>query len=712
MKNRKSAFAGRFGSQITGGQSKQSARRRVLAEPLEARVLLSTIGWSGGAGDGNFDNPDNWQGGVVPGATDAAVIDSGSVTITSGNSDPIAGLEVGGQITLSGAVLEITSSITGDGTIDSAGNITSGAGGEIRLDGNGDRLTIGNGVTLQNVSVTTHDKNTSIVNYGTIDMNEPKLPGLDPPEITFVAPFSNYGTVEASQGGIIQFGGQPSASGTSYQSGTLNNYGAIISRDSSGIFVDGNLNVYNPGYLSAPGAAGLTPPGSITCSGNLLTDTQNLADFNMGGQLNIGPWASFVSHGTASEPQEIEAMSQDLGPGSDGFVGNFAYGTISLQGHTYARLVDDYKNIALPEAIPEAVYVNRILVTPGSTLDLNGLNLYTYPGEAGIAGKVINGKIILEGSERLKIASQPAKGVQAALLSPAIKVEIITSRGQLVTAGRPAVQLSIASGPAGGVVTGITSAPAIAGVATFGGLTFSSPGTYVLAATTGSLKVLTRKIVIAPLPAVALAFLQPPPDAVAGSTLAPMVTVQLLDKNGQPALATRASTVRLSIASGPARGRLLGSSAVTVNGVATFSHLVLRVAGSYVVTASDGALNTATSQPFAISPAAPSAAKFIAPPENLTAGSTVQFAVELLDRYGNVAPIDPASLVLNLTQQPRGSNAGSTLVSSGISGGGTLDLFSDQLLTAGVYVFTLDDLDKPSIHPKIAVRIVMKPRAR
>src|SRR5207247_9069238 len=56
-------------------------------EPLEERTLLATINWI--AGDGNFDVGSNWSGGVVPGANDVAVIDTGSAaaTVTIQNSD-------------------------------------------------------------------------------------------------------------------------------------------------------------------------------------------------------------------------------------------------------------------------------------------------------------------------------------------------------------------------------------------------------------------------------------------------------------------------------------------------------------------------------------------------------------------------------------------------------------------------------------------------
>lgn len=74
--------------------------------------------------------------------------------------------------------------------------------------------------------------------------------------------------------------------------------------------------------------------------------------------------------------------------------------TLSVGGEQPAnvRLVDEFDNGgrgANGEA--EALYVNHIVVTEGSTLDLNGLNVYVLPKAAGgtveVNGAVINGQI-------------------------------------------------------------------------------------------------------------------------------------------------------------------------------------------------------------------------------------------------------------------------------------------------------------------------------
>src|SRR5947207_6768678 len=68
---------------------RKAFRFRPFLEPLEQRTLLATINWI--AGSGNFHDGSNWSGGLVPGANDVAVIDTGATaaTITMQSADNI-----------------------------------------------------------------------------------------------------------------------------------------------------------------------------------------------------------------------------------------------------------------------------------------------------------------------------------------------------------------------------------------------------------------------------------------------------------------------------------------------------------------------------------------------------------------------------------------------------------------------------------------------
>jgi uncharacterized repeat protein (TIGR03803 family) len=101
-------------------------------------------------------------------------------------------------------------------------------------------------------------------------------------------------------------------------------------------------------------------------------------------------------------------------------------------------------------------------------------------------------------------------------------------------------------------------------------------------------------------PTTQLAVEQSPLPTVVGSTISPSVTVYLEDGTGSVNTADD-SVVTLSIKSGGPGSVLAGTTAVhAVNGVATFSSLAITQAGTYTLTATDGAYAAATSQSFTI----------------------------------------------------------------------------------------------------------------
>ncbi len=107
--------------------------------------------------------------------------------------------------------------------------------------------------------------------------------------------------------------------------------------------------------------------------------------------------------------------------------------------------------------------------------------------------------------------------------------------------------------------------------------------------------------VVNPPPPSKLGFFVQPSSAVSGVAITPAVTVQVLDSNGN-VVTTDTSMVTLSIGTNPGGGTLSGTTSVAaINGVATFSNLVIFSPGTgYTLTASDGALTSATSAAFDI----------------------------------------------------------------------------------------------------------------
>src|SRR5207244_3976917 len=93
-----------------------------------------------------------------------------------------------------------------------------------------------------------------------------------------------------------------------------------------------------------------------------------------------------------------------------------------------------------------------------------------------------------------------------------------------------------------------------------------------------------------------LVFGQQPTNTVAGQSITPAVTVQVVDKLGS-VVTTDNSNVTVAIGTNPGNATLSGTLTVAaVNGVATFSNLSLNKTGAgYTLAASDGTLTGASS---------------------------------------------------------------------------------------------------------------------
>ncbi|HEX4794255.1 MAG TPA: hypothetical protein VH370_10715, partial [Humisphaera sp.] len=248
---------------------------------------------------------------------------------------------------------------------------------------------------------------------------------------------------------------------------------------------------------------------------------------------------------------------------------------------------------------------------------------------------------------KLAFGTQPSDVSVNAAMSPPLKVDVEDNTSAIVASDTSSVTLTIATGPVGGTISG-GLATASGGVATFSNLKFTKPGKYSLKATDGTLTSAISQtfMVNAQATATKLAFAVQPATTVAGKTIAPAVKVDVELAGGAIALAD-ASTVTLALASGP--GTLGGTlTAKAVNGVATFSSLLLTKAGKYTLKATDGALTFAVSNSFMITPAAAAKLAFAANPASAVAGKpiTPAVAVDVEDKFGNIVTTNVSKVTL------------------------------------------------------------------
>jgi hypothetical protein len=264
--------------------------------------------------------------------------------------------------------------------------------------------------------------------------------------------------------------------------------------------------------------------------------------------------------------------------------------------------------------------------------------------------------------DQLAVTSQPPDKVFAgAGFNLAVTVE--DPDGQVDTLFNGLVTLSLSGGPGGTTLGGMLIQSAQNGVAQFTELTLGQPGNgytilasaaQVASATTSSVNVIpvstTPQLVVTAEPATPIG---------AGSPFGLTVTVH--DPFGQVD-STFQGTITLGLAGGPANASLGGVlTAPAIRGVATFSGLMLTVAGSYALNLTAPNASSTRTSPLAVI-AGPNARLVVTtePPGSVPLGGSVGFVVSAEDAFGNVATSFNESLTASLTGT----------VGNGFSGGG------------------------------------------
>jgi CSLREA domain-containing protein/uncharacterized repeat protein (TIGR01451 family) len=200
---------------------------------------------------------------------------------------------------------------------------------------------------------------------------------------------------------------------------------------------------------------------------------------------------------------------------------------------------------------------------------------------------------------QLAFGQQPVNTAGGATITPSPTVRILDQFGNLTTSTAN-VTIAIGTNPVGGTLSGTATVAAVAGVATFNGLSINTAGNgYTLAAdSTGLTGATSAAFNITVGPASQLAFGQQPTNSTANVAIAPAPTVRILDAGGN--LTASTANVTVAIGNNPGPGTLGGTMIVAASaGVATFSDLTIDAAGNgYTLTAASAGLTGATSSAF------------------------------------------------------------------------------------------------------------------
>ncbi|MCU1426098.1 MAG: hypothetical protein JWL83_98 [Actinomycetia bacterium] len=335
--------------------------------------------------------------------------------------------------------------------------------------------------------------------------------------------------------------------------------------------------------------------------------------------------------------------------------------------------------------------VEGVATFAGCNFDMASVTPYTFTATDGALVDVTSGNITIGVGTAAKLffnVSPSASTVAGIAFGVQAEVWVEDAGNNIVTTdSTTVVSLSIASGGAG--VLTCTPVTAAAGIATFSGCMLNIVGTYTLTAGTDSelpTPVASGNVAITAGTPAQLAFsAQPSATAISSVAFAsqPVVTVQ--DAFGNTAL-TDVSNVTL-VPSAATLG-CTANTVAAIAGVATFTGCDINLAGSYTLTASDGALTPAVSSPNTVVTSAGAAQLAFTPGPGGTTGGTpfsVDPQVTVQDAAGNTVTSDDTTLVtLTKTTGPGTLTCDPATAVAGIATftGCSLDTIGTYTLTA------------------------------
>jgi len=299
-----------------------------------------------------------------------------------------------------------------------------------------------------------------------------------------------------------------------------------------------------------------------------------------------------------------------------------------------------------------------LTIKPGGLIDTHGNN---------IPAGVVNGQVSVVAGAAAKLAftTQPSSSNAAgAAFGTQPVVTIQDAAGNKVTTSTDAVTLAITAGT-GAALLGTPTVNAVKGVATFKGLSVNLAGSnYTLSATSGNLTPATSSAFTVMAGAAAkLAFSTQPSSSTAGAVFGTQPVVTIQDAAGNKVTAsTAAVTLAITLGTGNSGAALSGTKTVNaVNGMATFSGLSVNLVGSgYTLSATSGALTSATSSAFDVTVRPAAKLAFATQPSSSNAAGAylgTQPVVTIQDAAGSTVTASTAAVTLAITPGTGASGA-------------------------------------------------------
>jgi hypothetical protein len=323
-------------------------------------------------------------------------------------------------------------------------------------------------------------------------------------------------------------------------------------------------------------------------------------------------------------------------------------------------------------------------VGSGYTLSATAVGL---KGATSVAFDVTAGS-----ATHLIFSVQPSSMTAGATITPSVQVTALDTAGNPATGYIGNVSLSITGGTGtpGASLSGVRTIAAVAGIATFSGLSIDLAGTaYTLTATgSGTTGTISQPFNVAAAAADSLVFTTQPTATTAGMAINPAVQVSARDSLGNVVSGyTGTVTVALAPGTGTPGAHLLGTKAVAaVAGVATFSTLKIDSSGTgYRFTAAAAGISGTTSASFTITAGTATRLSFTVQPTTTAAGKTISPSVRVaaVDALGNTDPTFSGTVTVAIGHNPSGGTLSGTVTVAAFGGVATFSTLSIDKVGTG-----------------------------
>ena len=371
---------------------------------------------------------------------------------------------------------------------------------------------------------------------------------------------------------------------------------------------------------------------------------------------------------------------------------NDSGGTL-IQGATVIFRIGSGLNATVTDSSQLTDALGRAKPTAWKLGDVATANTLTASSGAATATFTVTG--VAGPARKLGFSGQPTTAGIGGAITPAIKVAVLDSLGNVNTTATNSITLALGNNPGAATLAGTLTVTAVAGVATFSNVTLNASGSgYTLSASAGALTAAISNGFDVFGTATKIAFVTQPSNVTTGAVISPAVRVAVQDAWGTTAT-NATNTITLSIATNPGGAALGGTvSAAAVAGIATFSNLTLNQVGAgYVLSAAATGLTLGNSSTFNVTTVGPAAKlAFTVQPSNVAAGASISPAIQVTVQDASGATVTSSAAIVTLAIDAS-ANPGSSTISGGS--------FVTAAAVSGVATFSTVSLNKTGVGYKL-----------